>query len=348
MEYLPGGDIMTLLMREETLTETVARFYIAESVLALESIHKHNYIHRDIKPDNLLLDKNGHMKLSDFGLCKPLDCSNLSPINENEIMNDGNLRGSVNADGNCWNSSHEQMQHWQLNRRKLAFSTVGTPDYIAPEVLLKRGYGAECDWWSLGAIMYEMLVGYPPFYSDDPITTCRKIVHWKNHLRFPTEARLSLEAKNLICRLLCDAQNRLGSQGAEQIKVHPWFKGIDWDKLYEMNAAYKPEVNDELDTQNFIKFDEVNPPPAKTNSGNMRKMRLSPESLNFVGYTYKNFEAVKGLRRSKEKRGTSPDRLSTDSTQSESAVIFSSKADGAEMLTRTASVDILTSEDTLT
>lgn len=114
-----------------------------------------------------------------------------------------------------------------------------------------------------------------------------QIVHWKNHLRFPTEARLSLEAKNLICRLLCDAQNRLGSQGAEQIKastcpnsirwiiiillyniffctysswiyqVHPWFKGIDWDKLYEMNAAYKPEVNDELDTQNFIKFDEV-------------------------------------------------------------------------------------------
>ncbi|XP_019192151.1 PREDICTED: serine/threonine-protein kinase 38-like [Ipomoea nil] len=342
MEYLPGGDIMTLLMREETLTETVARFYIAESVLAIESIHRHNYIHRDIKPDNLLLDKNGHMKLSDFGLCKPLDCSNLSPINENEIMNDGNLRGSANANGNCWNSSNEQMQHWQLNRRKLAFSTVGTPDYIAPEVLLKRGYGLECDWWSLGAIMYEMLVGYPPFYSDDPITTCKKIVHWKNHLRFPSEARLSLEAKNLICRLLCDAQNRLGSQGAEQIKVHPWFKGIDWDKLYEMTAAYKPEVNDELDTQNFIKFDEVDPPPAKTNSGNIRKMFLSPESLNFVGYTYKNFEAVKGPRRSKEKRGTSPDRLSTDSTHSESAVIFSSKADGAEMLTRTASVDTMT------
>ncbi|XP_042756166.1 serine/threonine-protein kinase CBK1 isoform X4 [Lactuca sativa] len=73
-----------------------------------------------------------------------------------------------------WMSAHEQLQHWQMNRRKLVFSTVGTPDYIAPEVLLKKGYGIECDWWSLGAIMYEMLVGYPPFYSDDPISTCRK------------------------------------------------------------------------------------------------------------------------------------------------------------------------------
>ncbi|KAK7259291.1 hypothetical protein RIF29_24894 [Crotalaria pallida] len=103
-----------------------------------------------------------------------------------------------------------------------AFSTVGTPDYIAPEVLLKKGYSVECDWWSLGAIMYEMLVGYPPFYSDDPVTTCRKIVHWKNHLKFPEEARLTPEAKDLICGLLCDVQHRLGTRGADEIRAHPW------------------------------------------------------------------------------------------------------------------------------
>lgn len=68
-----------------------------------------------------------------------------------------------------------------------AYSTVGTPDYIAPEVLMKMGYGMECDWWSVGAIMYEMMVGYPPFYSDDPMTTCRKIVNWRSTLRFPPE-----------------------------------------------------------------------------------------------------------------------------------------------------------------
>ncbi|KAJ8448807.1 hypothetical protein Cgig2_011428 [Carnegiea gigantea] len=321
MEYLPGGDMMTLLMREDILTEKVAKFYIAQSVLAIESIHKHNYIHRDIKPDNLLLDKNGHMKLSDFGLCKPLDCATLSTINENESMEDSSrepmdIDGSLPDAGNgcSWRSAHEQLQHWQRNRRKLAFSTVGTPDYIAPEVLLKKGYGMECDWWSLGAIMYEMLVGYPPFYSDDPITTCRKIVHWRHYLRFPEDAKLTIEAKDLICRLLCDVEHRLGAGGAPEIKAHPWFKDIVWDKLYEMEAAYKPQVNDELDTQNFMKFDEMNPPtPAGSGSGPSRKMLLTPKDLNFVGYTYKNFDAVKGLHSLDSKGSSSPKRPSLDS-----------------------------------
>ncbi|KAF6152332.1 hypothetical protein GIB67_005986 [Kingdonia uniflora] len=300
MEYLPGGDMMTLLIREDTLTESVARFYIAQSVLSIESIHKHNYIHRDIKPDNLLLDGNGHMKLSDFGLCKPLDCRNLSTLDEDEPMDDENLSESMDVDsdtdGSRWKN---QLQHWQMNRRTLAFSTVGTPDYIAPEVLTKKGYGVECDWWSLGAIMYEMLVGYPPFYSDDPMTTCRKIVHWRNQLKFPAETRLSAEAKDLICRLLCDVENRLGSGGADQIKAHPWFKDIIWDKLYEMEAAFKPEVKGELDTQNFLKFDELRPSTAaRTGSATSRKTLLTPDDLNFVGYTYKNFDAVKGLHQS--------------------------------------------------
>ncbi|XP_020585041.1 serine/threonine-protein kinase tricorner isoform X2 [Phalaenopsis equestris] len=313
MEYLPGGDMMTLLIREDTLTENIARFYIAQSVLAIESIHKHNYIHRDIKPDNLLLDKNGHMKLSDFGLCKPIDYRTLSTLNENEPIRDEDLRESMDIDGafpdtatgGRWRSPQEQLQHWQINRRKLAFSTVGTPDYIAPEVLLKKGYGMECDWFSLGAIMYEMLIGYPPFYSDDPITTCRKIVHWKNHLKFPENAKISLEAKDLISRLLCDVEHRLGSRGADQIKAHPWFKGVEWDKLYEMDAAFKPEVNSELDTQNFLKFDE---------------MLLTPKDISFVGYTYKNFEAVKGVHQSKDmkRRSASPKRHSIDSSFGES------------------------------
>ncbi|CAA2974582.1 serine/threonine-protein kinase tricorner-like isoform X2 [Olea europaea var. sylvestris] len=322
MEYLPGGDVMTLLMREDTLSEHVAKFYIAQSILAIESIHKHNYIHRDIKPDNLLLDINGHMKLSDFGLCKPLDCRTLSTVNENEALSDENTREPMEIDGRFpdaansthWRSPQEQLQHWQMNRRKLAFSTVGTPDYIAPEVLLKKGYGMECDWWSLGAIMYEMLIGYPPFYSDDPMTTCRKIVHWRNHLKFPEDANLSPEAKDLICRLLCDVEHRLGTGGAGQIKAHPWFKDIVWDKLYEMEAAFRPEVNGELDTQNFMKFDEMNPPTAaRSGSGPSRKIHLNPKDLSFVGYTYKNFDAIKALLNSSDSRSASPSRPSIDS-----------------------------------
>ncbi|KAM7521725.1 hypothetical protein LguiA_011627 [Lonicera macranthoides] len=287
MEYLPGGDMMTLLMRKDTLTDNEARFYVAETVLAIESIHKHNYVHRDIKPDNLLLDKYGHLRLSDFGLCKPLDCSTLEE--KDFSIGDG---ANGNSQAAPARTQQEQLQHWQKNRRTLAYSTVGTPDYIAPEVLLKKGYGLECDWWSLGAIMYEMLVGYPPFYSDDPMSTCRKIVNWKTHLKFPEEAELSSEAKDLISKLLCNVNQRLGSKGAHEIKVHPWFKGIDWDRLYQMEAAFIPEVNDELDTQNFEKFDEgENQAQTSSKAGPWRKM-LSSKDVNFMGYTYKNFEIV--------------------------------------------------------
>ncbi|GAA0151093.1 non-receptor serine/threonine protein kinase [Lithospermum erythrorhizon] len=292
MEYLPGGDMMTLLMRKDILTEDEARFYIGETVLAIESIHKHNYIHRDIKPDNLLLDKYGHMKLSDFGLCKPLDCSNL---HEKDFSAGNNYSGALQKDGRPVppkRTQQEQLQHWQKNRRMLAYSTVGTPDYIAPEVLLKKGYGMECDWWSLGAIMYEMLVGYPPFYSDEPMSTCRKIVNWRTYLKFPEEAKLSPEAKELISKLLCNVDQRLGTRGADEIKAHPWFKGVEWDRLYTMKAAFIPEVNDELDTQNFEKFEEVeNQVQTTSKSGPWRKM-LPSKDVNFMGYTYNNFEIV--------------------------------------------------------
>ncbi|KAB2601597.1 serine/threonine-protein kinase tricorner-like [Pyrus ussuriensis x Pyrus communis] len=323
MEYLPGGDMMTLLMRKDILTEDEARFYVGETVLAIESIHKHNYIHRDIKPDNLLLDSHGHMKLSDFGLCKPLGSNSFPDLSENDI--------SVGRNSNSLSTSHkhsnlpttpkrtqqEKLLHWQKNRRMLAYSTVGTPDYIAPEVLLKKGYGMECDWWSLGAIMYEMLVGFPPFYSEEPMSTCRKIVNWRTHLKFPEEAKLSPEAKDLICKLLCNVEQRLGTHGAHEIKAHPWFDGLQWDRLYQMEAAFIPEVNNELDTQNFEKFDELGAPvETSTKSGPWRKM-LSSMDTNFVGYTYKNYEIVDehhmpGIAELK-KKNTKPKRPSVKS-----------------------------------
>lgn len=141
--------------------------------------------------------------------------------------------------------------------------------------------------------MYEMLVGYPPFYSDEPISTCRKIVNWKAHLKFPQEANLSPGAKDLICKLLCNVEQRLGTRGAHEIKVHPWFENIQWDRLYQIEAAFVPEVNDELDTQNFEKFEEyATPIQASSKSGPWRKMLLSKD-VNFMGYTYKNYEIAR-------------------------------------------------------
>ncbi|KGN49490.1 serine/threonine-protein kinase tricorner isoform X2 [Cucumis sativus] len=295
MQYLPGGDMMTLLMRKDILTENEARFYVGETVLAIESIHKHNYIHRDIKPDNLLLDRYGHIKLSDFGLCKPLESSSFPNLTEEEKVMVKNVRSSTENGSQTSVSKRtqqEQLIHWQKNRRTLAYSAVGTPDYIAPEVLLRKGYGMECDWWSLGAIMYEMLVGFPPFYSDDPMSTCRKIINWRTHLRFPTEAKISIEAKDLICKLLCNVEQRLGTKGAKEIKAHPWFKGTQWDKLYQMEAVIIPEIQDELDTRNFEKYEELGVPGQTTSKSGPLRKKLSPKDVNFVGYTYKNFEIV--------------------------------------------------------
>ena len=299
MEYLPGGDMMTLLMRRDTLSEEVTRFYIAQTVVALETIHRHNFIHRDIKPDNLLLDRDGHMKLSDFGLCKPIVPGHLPPLPHileeaihREISGEGAAAAAAGppADDDSVRDQAEILANWQKNRRALAFSTVGTPDYIAPEVLLKRGYGLECDWWSLGAIMFEMLVGYPPFYSDDPMTTCRKIVHWRQYLRFPPEAVVSERARDLVTRLLCEVESRLGSNGAEEIKAHPFFEGLSWDTLYDGAAPVLPEVSGELDTRNFESFEED--ASMSRGAAAAAAAAASPSDPNFIGYTFKNFAIV--------------------------------------------------------
>ncbi|KAK9135996.1 hypothetical protein Syun_015326 [Stephania yunnanensis] len=310
MEYLPGGDLMTLLMRADILSEDVSRFYMAECVLAIHSIHQHNYVHRDIKPDNLLLDKNGHVKLSDFGLCKTLESKHPSVLLENEVFtiheSTNEMEEQPQNNGSPWSMPKEQLQQWKRNRRALAYSTVGTLDYMAPEVLLKKGYGMECDWWSLGAIMYEMLIGYPPFCSDEAKITCRKIINWKTCLKFPEEPKISDDAKDLICRLLCNVETRIGTRCVDDIKGHPWFKGVQWDRLYEIEAAYRPIVNGELDTQNFDKFEDAGGPPAELpRVGPWRKM-LTSKDAHFMGYTYKKSDVIKSFGASGMRTKSSP------------------------------------------
>ncbi|CAI5738212.1 unnamed protein product [Peronospora destructor] len=245
MEYLPGGDLMGLLMKEDTLNEATTRFYAAEMVLAIQSVHDLGYIHRDMKPDNVLLDAHGHLKLTDLGLCKKMDSRvDLLPVSQHAMNPEqaADAAAAATRGGGDGNSVDASRSKPFSRNRQVAFSTVGTPDYIAPEVLAQKGYGKECDWWSMGVILYECLVGYPPFYADEPVQTCRKIVNWKQSFGFPPEAitRLSPQCMDFVRRLICNAENRLGTGSVEEIKRHPWFNGVNWATLRSIQAPYVP------------------------------------------------------------------------------------------------------------
>jgi len=121
--------------------------------------------------------------------------------------------------------------------------------YIAPEVLTQQGYGKECDYWSLGVIMYECLVGHTPFYADEPVETCKQILEWKTKLVIPGEVRsaVSPECMDFMLSLVCDAHDRLGRKSLEEVTSHPWFKGVRWEMLREIPAPHAPEGASVLD-----------------------------------------------------------------------------------------------------
>jgi len=291
MEFLPGGDMMTLLMKKDTLTEEAAQFYMAETALALESIHKLGFIHRDIKPDNLLLDARGHVKLSDFGLC-----TGLKKSHRTEFYRDLSQVKPSDFASNPMDSKRK-LESWKRNRRALAYSTVGTPDYIAPEVFLQTGYDKSCDWWSLGVIMFEMLIGYPPFCSETPQETYRKVMNWKTTLEFPPEVPISETATKTILRFCGEREDRI--QSLEDIKSGAWFRGVDWEHIRERPAAIPVQVRSIDDTSNFDDFPDVAlqiAAPANNDTGQPYKDWV------FINYTFKRFEGLtqRGIPTAKE------------------------------------------------
>eukprot|EP00002_Diphylleia_rotans_P014104 TRINITY_DN2743_c0_g1_i1.p1 TRINITY_DN2743_c0_g1~~TRINITY_DN2743_c0_g1_i1.p1 ORF type:complete len:487 (+),score=109.74 TRINITY_DN2743_c0_g1_i1:87-1547(+) len=280
MEYLAGGDMMSLLIKQDTFRESEAKFYVAEIVMAIESIHNMAYTHRDLKPDNILLDASGHLKLSDFGLSAPYHTGKITSPFRPEDIDPGKMQGS--------SSVSEKVASWKKNRRELLHSTVGTPDYIAPEVIEKKeGYGPECDWWSLGVIMFEMLYGYPPFASDTTQEVYHKILHWEQFLYYPDDVSVSPEALDLMRRLMADRVHRIGTGGSEEIKHHPWFADINWSRLQNMTPPFIPQITSPVDTSNFDDFQEELDDDAVSSDGSSLSSS-APENY-FPGFTYKRF-----------------------------------------------------------
>ena len=295
MEFLPGGDLMTMLIKYDTFSEDVTRFYIAECVLSIEAIHRLGFIHRDIKPDNILIDERGHIKMSDFGLStgfhKTHDSAYYQRLLEGkkDVAPQSNRNSVMNDQIFMTLSSRDKIATWKANRRVMAYSTVGTPDYIAPEIFLQQGYGMECDWWSLGAIMFECLVGWPPFCSENAHETYRKILAWRETLYFPDDVHLSPEAEDLIRSLITSADRRLN---IEQIKNHAFFRGVDWTTIRNIEAPFVPQLKSMTDTAYFPTEDleNVDPNPNPTPTAPNQTAGLEGEGgLAFVGYTFKRF-----------------------------------------------------------
>lgn len=281
MEFLPGGDLMTLLMKKDTLSEEATQFYMAETALAIQTIHQLGFIHRDIKPDNLLLDAKGHIKLSDFGLCTGLQKSHQTAFYRD--------LSKVETSGFTFNreDSRRRAESWKSKRRALAYSTVGTPDYIAPEVFLQTGYDKSCDWWSLGVIMFEMLIGFPPFCSETPHETYSKILNWQSALEFPPEVPISKSSRKTIKRFCDGAERRVHT--LDDIKKLKWFSSVDWDNIRERPAAIPVNVKAIDDTTNFDEFPEVE---LKIKSSNDPKKEASYQDWMFMNYTFKRFEGL--------------------------------------------------------
>ncbi|KWU47146.1 kinase-like protein, partial [Rhodotorula sp. JG-1b] len=297
MSYMPGGDLLTLLIERDTFPEKMARFYAAEMVLAIQETHQTlGAMHRDIKPDNWLFDAKGHLAISDFGLATDLRFDHEGRYFHQQRQELLHEHASQPNFGSTGSEASPSILTWRdQQRRKKAFSVVGTNNYMAPEVLRGAGYDVRADWWSLGIIVYEMLYGYPPFVSKNRQDTRHKIMNWSRYLRFPSSPEVSREAQDFIASLLCDAAERLGTplppnkptsailgrrgpllvqagpsteptsmaeDGSEEIKRHAWFRGIEWSSLHLQTPPFQPKLAHETDTRYFDDDIPAEPLPA--------------------------------------------------------------------------------------
>lgn len=254
-DYVNGGEMFFHLQKERRFSELRARFYAAEIVSAMEYLHiEVDVVYRDLKPENILLDSDGHIKLTDFGLAK-------------------------------------ENFHQQSRGRTQTF--CGTPEYLAPEVLRKEPYGFPVDWWCLGSVLYEMLVGLPPFYCQDVQKMFDKILNDK--LKFPPF--VGIRAKSIISGLLHRSPYfRLGTgdnntSNPKNVKSHPFFEGLDWDRLYrrEYTPPFVPTVAHLYDLRNIDPQFVNEPIPQSILDDSILTATVSASAVEVSGDAFQGF-----------------------------------------------------------
>ncbi|KAL0578287.1 hypothetical protein V5O48_003698 [Marasmius crinis-equi] len=315
LEYMGGGDLLNLLIERDVFEEDFTRFYIAEMVLAIESCHRHGFIHRDIKPDNFLFDPDGHIKLSDFGLATDLHWAHDTSYYEQQRLH---LLHKHGIDLEDTNGIADGKKTRRMDRKEVEKLMGGG-----------EGSGGLFTWREKNRRKLAYSV-FPPFVSNSRHQTRTKILNWKLSLKFPSRPQVSREGVNLIQQLLCEPEDRLGSQaivsrppssfaqpgmrsgfrpsmeragadGAHLIKAHPWFRGIDWENIHRYPAPYRPELRHPEDTRHFdpdIPAEPLAPangaPPDATRDPMLRDKVHGQEilavrkALAFAGFTHKS------------------------------------------------------------
>ncbi|ODQ77863.1 hypothetical protein BABINDRAFT_163240 [Babjeviella inositovora NRRL Y-12698] len=294
MEYVPGGDYRTLLIHTGVLKPPHARFYISEMFASVNALHELGYTHRDLKPENFLVDHNGHIKLTDFGLAA-------GTVSDDRIES---MRIKLNAVKDLQynppsQSIRERQELYQKARAKdvyYANSTVGSPDYMALEVLERKNYDFTIDYWSLGCMLFETLVGYTPFSGSSSDETYTNLRRWKDALRRPKDSQgryvFSDRTWHMITRLIASPLDRVRS--FQQVQQQPYFAEVDWLAVRTKSPPFVPQLDGEEDAGYFDDFDneedlnKYKDVKAKQEQAERLAETLKGENKRLIGFTFKH------------------------------------------------------------
>ncbi|KAF1808832.1 kinase-like protein [Eremomyces bilateralis CBS 781.70] len=258
MEYVPGGDFRTLLNNTGVLHNRLARFYVSEMVQCVDALHQLGYIHRDLKPENFLIDSSGHVKLTDFGLAAGFLAPAKIESMRIKLESVGNVSVPFGRPMEERTAAERREGYRSLRERDVNYakSIVGSPDYMAPEVLHGEEYDFTVDYWSLGCMLFEALAGYPPFAGSNVDETWHNLKHWKKVLKKPVyddpNYFLSRRTWDLITRMVAAKTSRF--RQIREIRTHDYFAEVDWPRLKEQRPPFVPELDSETDAGYFDDF----------------------------------------------------------------------------------------------